>query len=372
MTGERRPAAFPVAPADDGKDAPKRDSARAAPRERTGSAAEPPPRAPRAAPLDQLASAVPATVDVFEEPAAAPQDPPPASPPRRRGRLGTVFLAAFGLFVSLALGLWVEGLVRDLFARADWLGWLGAGLAAVAALALALMLAREAMALARLASVERLRTRAAAALAADDAAAARALAHDLAGFVAGKPETARGRRTLAELEGEVIDGADLVRLAETELLAPLDRRARKLVLDAAKRVSVVTAVSPRALVDVAYVLFESGRLIRRLAELYGGRPGTLGFFRLARGVLAHLAVTGSIAAGDSLVHQLVGHGLAARLSARLGEGVVNGMMTARIGIAAMEVARPLPFAAVRRPGMGDFLNALTAFAGRKQRGAADG
>ena len=73
-----------------------------------------------------------------------------------------------------------------------------------------------------------------------------------------------------------------------------------MVLDAAKRVSLVTAVSPRALVDLAYVVFEAGRLIRRLAELYGGRPGTLGFFRLARGVLAHLAVTGAIAAGDEL------------------------------------------------------------------------
>ena len=94
-------------------------------------------------------------------------------------------------------------------------------------------------------------------------------------------------------------------------------------------------------------------------------PGTLGFFRLARDVLAHLAVTGSIAVGDSFVQQIVGHGLAARLSAKLGEGVVNGMMTARIGIAAMETARPLPFSAVKRPGMSDFLSALTAFATRK-------
>jgi putative membrane protein len=114
-------------------------------------------------------------------------------------------------------------------------------------------------------------------------------------------------------------------------------------------------------------VFESGRLIRRLAELYGGRPGTLGFFRLARSVLAHLAVTGSLAAGDSLVQQLVGHGLAARLSAKLGEGVVNGAMTMRIGIAAMETARPLPFRALRRPGIGDFLSTLTRFAENRAR-----
>ena len=69
-------------------------------------------------------------------------------------------------------------------------------------------------------------------------------------------------------------------------------------------------------------------------------------------------MTGSIAVGDSLVQQIVGHGLAAKLSARLGEGVVNGLMTVRIGIAAMDTTRPLPFIAEKRPGMGEFLGAL--------------
>ncbi|MGO8315977.1 DUF697 domain-containing protein, partial [Rhizobium ruizarguesonis] len=59
----------------------------------------------------------------------------------------------------------------------------------------------------------------------------------------------------------------------------------------------------------------------------------------------HLAVTGSIAVGDSLVKQVLGHGLASKLSARLGEGVINGLMTARIGIAAMDLCRPLAFRA---------------------------
>jgi putative membrane protein len=203
----------------------------------------------------------------------------------------------------------------------------------------------------------------------DDPKAARRVVAELTDIVAGKPETAAGRRSLAGLENDIIDGANLVRIAETEILTPLDARAQRMILDAAKRVSLVTAVSPRALVDLAYVLFESGRLIRRLSELYGGRPGTLGFLRLARGVLAHLAVTGAIAAGDDFVHQIVGQGLAARLSAKLGEGVVNGMMTARIGVAAMEVTRPLPFSALKRPGMTDFLTALASFTRRK---AGDG
>jgi len=351
MKAPRKPAAFRLEP----------EAAPAAEAER--------PRQPRA--LDSsMAIVTPAEIDVFD--AGDPMDevPPPPTAPKRRSWLATIFLGAFGALLSLAIGLWADRLIRELFARAEWLGWLAAALAALAALALLVILTREMLAIARLASVEKLRARALDAISRDDPKVARSVVSELTGLVSHKPETAAGRRTLASLENDIIDGADLVRIAEAEILGPLDARAQHMILDAAKRVSLVTAVSPRALVDLAYVLFESGRLIRRLSELYGGRPGTLGFFRLARGVLAHLAVTGAIAAGDDFVHQIVGQGLAARLSAKLGEGVVNGMMTARIGVAAMEVTRPLPFTALKRPGMTDFLTALASFT-RKKAGAAE-
>jgi putative membrane protein len=348
MTEPRRPAAFRIDPEPEADRAP----------------APATPRKPRAA-RPETAVVTPAEIDVFDEPDLAVSEPPPASAPKRRSWLGTIFFGAFGILVSLAVGLWTDQLIRDLFQRAEWLGWLAAFVAAIAAIALLIILLREMLALRRLASVEHLQQKALDAVARDDPKAARQLVDELSSFVAGNPETAAGRRTLESLRDDIIDGANLVRLAETELLTPLDLRARTLILDAAKRVSLVTAVSPRALVDIAYVVFEAGRLVRRLSELYGGRPGTLGFFRLARSVLAHLAVTGSIAMGDSFVQQIVGHGLAARLSAKLGEGVVNGMMTARIGLAAMETTRPLPFIAKARPGLGDFLIALASFA-RKQ------
>ena len=54
----------------------------------------------------------------------------------------------------------------------------------------------------------------------------------------------------------------------------------------------------------------------------------------------------------------MGQGAAARISARLGEGFVNGLMTARVGIAAMRAVRPLPFAALRQPMVRDFIPEL--------------
>ncbi len=91
---------------------------------------------------------------------------------------------------------------------------------------------------------------------------------------------------------------------------------------------MVTAISPRALVDVILSPLRRCVFVRRISEIYGGRPGFFGFLKLIRSVGAHLAITGGVAIGDSLIQQVVGHGIAAKLSARLGEGVLNGMLTA--------------------------------------------
>ncbi len=172
------------------------------------------------------------------------------------------------------------------------------------------------------------------------------------------PRLARARARLEGHLDDIIDGGDLIRLAERELMAPLDEEARRLVSSAAKRVSVVTAVSPRAAIDVFFVLVTALGLVRKLALLYGGRPGTIGLITLMRHAVSHLALTGGMAASDSLIQQVIGHGLAAKLSARLGEGVLNGLLTARLGLAAIEVIRPLPFTALRQPSLNDLASSL--------------
>ncbi|MBX4969774.1 YcjF family protein [Rhizobium binae] len=284
---------------------------------------------------------------------------PVATPRKRRTSFGKIAAAAFGILLSLSLGLWTDQLISDLFTRADWLGYAALGVLTIGILAVLALVIRETAGMMRLAAVQAIKAEAEAAILETRPVKARSVVASLTTLLAANPETSKGRATLNATEGEVIDPPHLIALAERELLAPLDRKARALIVNASKRVSIVTAVSPRAVVDLLYVLYEAVRLIRAMAELYGGRPGTLGMFRLLRDVLAHLAVTGSIAVGDSLVQQVLGHGLASKLSARLGEGVINGLMTARIGIAAMDLCRPLAFRTLKRPGIGDFIADLT-------------
>jgi len=278
--------------------------------------------------------------------------------PRRRLRWAALFWFAASGLVALALGLSVVKLIGDLFSYSQPLGMVGLVLAALASLALLAILIREAISFARLVSVDSLRERAAAAIASDDRKQGQAVVGDILSLTRRIPRLARARNQLAGHRDDIIDGRDLVQLAERDLMAPLDAEARRLIGQAAKRVSIVTAVSPRAAIDMLFVLINALGLIRRLSTLYGTRPGTLGLIRLVRHVVSHLALTGGMAVSDSLIQQVIGHGLAARLSARLGEGVLNGLLTARLGLAAMDVTRPLPFSALPRPALNDLAGSL--------------
>ena len=282
----------------------------------------------------------------------------PLVPAPRGFSWGTVFWTGLGGLVLLGLGLSVVNLIEDLFARSEGLGFLGVAFTVAAALALAVIIAREAFGLMRLATIEKMHLRATEVLLSDDRAASRAIVSDLLKLAHQNPQLARARATLQGHADDIIDGADMIKLAERELMTPLDQEARRLVSSTAQRVSVVTAVSPRAMIDVLFVFVAALRMIRQLARLYGGRPGTLGMIKLMRQVIAHLAITGGMAATDSLVQQMLGHGLAAKLSQRLGEGILNGLLTARLGLAAIDVTRPLPFTALPRPALADLAKDL--------------
>jgi putative membrane protein len=114
------------------------------------------------------------------------------------------------------------------------------------------------------------------------------------------------------------------------------------------------------LIAVTYVLIENLHLLRTLATLYGARPGSIGVVRLARMVFVHIVATGGVAMTDDLLGQFLGQDLLRRLSRRLGEGAFNGALTARIGVTAIDVIRPLPFLATRPPRVRNILaEALT-------------
>ncbi len=315
------------------------------------------PRAPVALPAAEAEEVQP-VFEVEAEGAATEGVAEPPVPGRLRWPVRLLGWA-ISLLASLALALAIDALLRAAFARADWLGWLAAGIIAVAGIAALALALREVVGLLRLRRVARLRRRAEAALAKPDEAAARQLARQLARLYHGREDMRWALARLREHEAAALSPAERLRLLELEVLQPLDAEARRIILRAARDVAGLTAIVPAAALDVLIVALRNLRMLRRLAALYGGRPGWLGGWKLGRMVFSHLAVTGAIALTDAFLPHLLGKGLAGRLSARFGEGVVNGILTARIGLAALEHVRPMPFSAARQPGLKDMARALT-------------
>jgi putative membrane protein len=84
------------------------------------------------------------------------------------------------------------------------------------------------------------------------------------------------------------------------------------------------------------------KMLREIADIYGISPGTATQWKLLRKVLHNIAFAGlseiSIHAGSHLLSS----SLTASLSARAGQGVGAGLFTARSGLQAIKLCRPLP------------------------------
>lgn len=313
------------------------------------------PRAPRAFHIDD-----PALKNTQEIEIASEQAPAGIAPSRRtapivptrglsarhveRGiRWGGLMLSAMSALATLAAGLWFTRFVTVALERQDWIGWVAFGLMSIVALCAAVLVLKELLGFRRLARLARLRRMIRDLRPAEQPQRERQAVRLLARHYAGRSDLKWGLQRMSEHSGDVLAPGELIRLADRELLAPLDLEARRVILKSAKRVATVTALSPIMWIAMGYVLVENMSMFRSIATLYGGRPGVLGALRLGRLVVTHIIATGGLAMTDDLLGQFLGQDALRRLSRRLGEGAFNGALTARLGVAAIEVTRPAPF-----------------------------
>jgi putative membrane protein len=273
-------------------------------------------------------------------------------------RWGAILASALSLLAGIAVTLAFANFVSAAFERQDWIGWVAFALLVVAGVALVAIIGREIIGLFRLRRLGHARRALETALSKRDPRAERRAIEDIFSHVHARPELKWPLARLAEHARTANDPGDLARLADRDVMPVLDGDARRLVAGTARRVSVVTALSPMAVVTVGWILVENLRLLRALATLYGGQPGFLATTRLARMVLTHIVATGGVALTDDLLGQFLGQDLVRRLSRRLGEGIFNAALTARIGAAAIEVIRPLPYLEAPRIRARDFITEI--------------
>ncbi|WP_380058647.1 YcjF family protein [Falsihalocynthiibacter sp. SS001] len=287
-------------------------------------------------------------------------------------RIGRIFWALLTAFLGAVVSVAAWDFVTEMMARNVALGWAVFALVVSLVVVMLVMALRELAGFLRLAKLDALQQEAVSVHATSDVEKARHFTKRLVKLYHNRADAEWGLAQFQEHAADQFDASDLMTLAEVKIIAPLDEAAKREIQAAARQVATVTAIVPLALADVFAALTMNLRMIRRIAEIYGGRAGTLGSWRLTKIVLGHLVATGAVSVGDDLIGSIAGGGVMSKVSRRFGEGIINGALTARVGVAALEVCRPMPFVARKRPRVTMLVQkALTGLFGSRSKDVSE-
>ncbi|MCL6608550.1 MAG: TIGR01620 family protein [Geminicoccaceae bacterium] len=310
-------------------------------------------RPPRPFELDPATAGIVAEAEPKPIERAAEAEPVEPAPSSRRWLVGLLGGGLLGLLLLQAV-VYVRGLV----AESPWLGWPFALLLAVVAGSTSVLVGRELAELSRLTRRARLREAAARLVGSELHGEAPklldAVGRELAPASAARAELARFHDRASDA---LADGERLV-LFERTVLAPLDRRAYRLVLESARDIGLLTALSPVGLLDGLVVLWRTTFLLRAIARLYGMAPGPAASLALFRRCLRNAALAGIADVVSQATLEHAGASILSILSARAGQGAGNALLAAKLGLEAIRETRPLPFVVEEPPRLARLREAL--------------
>lgn len=151
---------------------------------------------------------------------------------------------------------------------------------------------------------------------------------------------------------------ELLDLFEITVLSKADARVRQQIHQASADAAIAVAVSPFALADMLLVMWRTSKLLRQMAETYGASLGQLRSLILIKRLFAALLWAGSSELALDLGSDVLGAELTSKLSMRAGQGLIAGLLVARLGLAAQQLLRPLPLAQNKKLSLLDLSKAL--------------
>jgi putative membrane protein len=160
--------------------------------------------------------------------------------------------------------------------------------------------------------------------------------------------------TSAHTDAEIIDLYDALVVAEQ------DKRAALVVSHYSAESAALVALSPLAIADMLLVVWRNLKMIEKLASLYGIELGYWSRIRLLRLVFINMAAAGASELAIDSGMDLLSSGVAAKLSARVGQGIGVGILTARLGLKSIELLRPTPWHVDRRVRLGAIRKQIVA------------
>lgn len=143
--------------------------------------------------------------------------------------------------------------------------------------------------------------------------------------------------------------AETLQLFDLLVLQPLDQQASMRISAAAKQAGLAVAVSPFALADMLLVSWRAWRMMAELSEVYEVQLGAVARLALLKKFANLLFWTGATELAIDIGGDFLGVELSSKLSARAGQGVLAGLMLARLGRFVQQQLRPLPLLPAEKP-----------------------
>lgn len=156
------------------------------------------------------------------------------------------------------------------------------------------------------------------------------------------------QRWLSELN-EAYNAKEVMYLFSQNVLAPVDTKIKQLISKNAVENAVIVALSPLAMIDVLMMAWRNIALVNKITRAYGMELGYISRLKLFRLVLTNMVFAGATEIATDLGSEFFAQNLTAKLSMRAAQGIGVGLLTARLGIKAMEFCRPVVFSADERP-----------------------
>lgn len=157
-----------------------------------------------------------------------------------------------------------------------------------------------------------------------------------------------GKRWESQLD-EAYNAQEVLFLFSENVLQPIDRQVKKMISQNAVENTLIVAISPLAIVDVLMMAWRNIALINKITRTYGMELGYVSRLKLFKMVLSNMVFVGATEIATDIGMEFFSQNLTAKLSMRAAQGISAGLLTARLGIKAMEFCRPIAFKQNERP-----------------------
>ncbi|WP_299734493.1 TIGR01620 family protein [uncultured Endozoicomonas sp.] len=147
------------------------------------------------------------------------------------------------------------------------------------------------------------------------------------------------------------DDREMLAHLDNHFFQKLDQQALNLISNHSQQVALMVALSPFAALDMLLALWRSIRMLDEICQIYGIRPSLPARLHLIRMVLRQMALAGATDLLSDQLADFTSNRLLGLVSGQVASGLGVGIYTARIGLRALSLCRPLPFKEEQKPGI---------------------